>query len=144
MDKMLSMIKLALAVLLAVVMLWRAPAVLRPMQTYITTAAAQITVPERLATTEQRLASLEHRLDEHEQEQRDIHLSERLAKIEARQESVLLLLTPVALFLFTHTLEVGLRMWRGRKMQRVPDNSETDTVITRRTHKNRPRVDREE
>ena len=100
-------VKITCAFVMAVTMTIFAPRVLlhtpRPVE-------YQVTIPERVTSNEARLQSLEHRMTTLENNR----IEERLAVIETRQEAVLAMLVPIALFLFTHTLEVIQRM-RGRK-----------------------------
>lgn len=110
-TKVLMIIKIAAAFTLIVVMALKAPVVLDRPQ-YAPSLASQPSVTERLATTEERLRSIEEKLNQHEAEDVQAHVSDRLARIEARQEAILILLVPVALFIFTHTLELIFKMRR--------------------------------
>lgn len=112
-----TLIKIASAFILLLVMGFYAPTVLKHIPPPV---VLQSTLPERVASTETRLDLLEKRLDLIEAEK----ISERLATIQTRQEAVLALLIPVALFIFTHTLEVMQRL-RGKSRTRSGDKAES-------------------
>jgi hypothetical protein len=72
---------------------------------------------ERMAEHEVRLLELEHRMDMLERQK----IGEQLAEIRARQEGVIALLIPVALFIFTHTYELFRRMTTKPPKRRSTD-----------------------
>lgn len=71
---------------------------------------------ERVAGSEVKIIDLEQRVKVLE----DQRIGEQLAEIRVRQEGVLALLFPVALFIFTHTFETIQRI-RGKSRTRVED-----------------------
>jgi len=104
-----GVVKIVCACIMAVMMLGFAPLVFKHSTFTNNHAIVQQTLPERISSTEARLTNLEQRVGNLE----SIKLGERLSVIETRQEAVLGMLLPIALFLFTHTLEVIQRM-RGK------------------------------
>lgn len=110
-----GVIKMMCAAVMAILMAVMAPRVLVH-TTQPELLSYQTTIPERITSNEARLQSLEQRMSILESSK----ISERLATIETRQEAVLAMLVPIALFLFTHTLEVIQRM-RGRQHSRKDD-----------------------
>ena len=107
-------IKVGCSLSLATIMVLFAPVVIK--QTIHPIPSYQATIPERMAGSEARLSNLESRMDRIEEQK----IGEQLAEIKARQEGVLALLAPVALFIFTHTFEIIQRM-RGKARTRKTD-----------------------
>lgn len=108
-----SMIKLFSAGLLAFIMAMYSTTMIKGKhyateEPAIPAAPTTPTMPigERMAQHEIRLLQLEHRMDTLEEQK----IGEQLVEIRARQEGVLALLIPVALFIFTHTYELFRRM----------------------------------
>ena len=101
-------IKLASTIVMGIVMGAFAPAVLlhRPLVPVLVQSQE---LGERVTNNEARLANLERRMDAYDGQ----HVMEQLAEIRTRQEGVLLLLMPIAIFIITHTFEVVQRI-RGK------------------------------
>jgi uncharacterized coiled-coil protein SlyX len=135
MTKMV-MVKLGCVICMVLVMVWHSPMVLRFVHPKLPAPAIQVSLPERVATQEQRIADIEKQLTAHETEQRAANVSERLATIESNQKFVLLLMVPIAVFLFTHTLEIIQRMYHSTKRgPDVPDEDARDKRITSLEHR---------
>ena len=107
----MSLVKIMACAVMLAILGWRAPSVLKPPRPPVFSAAQPLN--ERVRSNEQQLQDMDRRITVLEVHETQDKVAERLASIEARQESVLMLLVPVALFLLTHTFEVVRRMWKG-------------------------------
>ena len=96
-----------------VILGWRAPSVLKPPRPPGFVASQPLN--ERVTSNEGQLRELDRRITALEVRETQDKVSERLAAIEARQESVLLLLVPTALWMLTHTFETVRKMRKGQK-----------------------------
>jgi hypothetical protein len=94
-----------------------APLLLRP--TAPAAAGGASTLPERIRGTEDRLAAVERRLERYEDDRE--HQAERMAKLEQTGSTILAFMIPIALFLFTQTVEI----WRGPRRR---EEAATDLV----------------